>query len=365
MVHLAVAPQGAAEEIVWAVNVAGTRHLYQACRAAGVRRFLFFSSQSAHPGATSAYGRSKQEAEAWLRGRDDVVIIRPGLVYGDGDEGLLGRAVGLASRFRIFPAVGGRAARAQVIHVDDLVGGVLRAAALARPPAELALADPTARPLADLIQQLAAQRSQVRVHAVTIPLTLASLGAAVAEGARLPLPFNSENIAGISSFRAMDTVAPLEQLGVTLRPIGALSPRDEAPGADRAVNPRRLLIVGAGRIGVVHGLAAFHHQSVVPVALCDLQARAMHRLLGVTGVTLPCYTRLDQALREQQPDVAVLCTPPDTHPALTAQLLDAGVDVLVEKPVAIDQRSRTQLRAAASAHPSRVVATGYVATVLP
>ncbi len=84
------------------VNAEGTRRLAAAAAEAGVRRFVLISSLSAHgPDAlakggqdrpASAYGRSKLEAEAYLRAEDarmDVVVLRPAGVYGPRDVDLL------------------------------------------------------------------------------------------------------------------------------------------------------------------------------------------------------------------------------------------------------------------------------------
>jgi len=83
------------------VNTYGTQRLAEACRAQGVRRFVFMSSVKAlgdgAPGGrayrdddarrpTDAYGQSKAEAEEALAGIAagglEVVVLRPPLVYG-------------------------------------------------------------------------------------------------------------------------------------------------------------------------------------------------------------------------------------------------------------------------------------------
>ena len=82
-----------------AINAEGTRRL-AAAAAAGVRRFVLISSLAARgPDArdgedrpASAYGRSKLEAEAYLRefgGRMETVVLRPAAVYGPRDTDFL------------------------------------------------------------------------------------------------------------------------------------------------------------------------------------------------------------------------------------------------------------------------------------
>src|SRR5262249_28165153 len=81
--------------------VRSTRSIFEACSRAGVRRFIHLSSAVVY-GAIStpitddappvsrhwmAYARAKAASEVWLRGRlssdgVDVVVLRPGLVWG-------------------------------------------------------------------------------------------------------------------------------------------------------------------------------------------------------------------------------------------------------------------------------------------
>ena len=109
------------------VNVGGTAKVLAAARRAGVRSFVHVSSPSvAHAGhalegaeaspadpqnARGHYSRSKAMAEQLVLGAVDlpVVAIRPHLVWGPGDEQLVGRIVSRARSGRLFVIDGGRA----------------------------------------------------------------------------------------------------------------------------------------------------------------------------------------------------------------------------------------------------------------
>ena len=105
LVHLAgFADSRGSEEVIRKVNVEGTKVLAAEAARHGVSRFIFISSiqalaettakgETLNPSTSTAprgaYGRSKLEAEQFLRGlsmesRMEVVIIRPPLVYGPG-----------------------------------------------------------------------------------------------------------------------------------------------------------------------------------------------------------------------------------------------------------------------------------------
>lgn len=98
VIHVGGVTTASRPEFFHRVNVEGTVALARAAVEAGVRRFVFVSSLSARgpdgaDGPVSAYGRSKREAEERLRelapGALDVVVLRPGGVYGPRDTDVL------------------------------------------------------------------------------------------------------------------------------------------------------------------------------------------------------------------------------------------------------------------------------------
>ncbi|MGQ0824471.1 MAG: NAD-dependent epimerase/dehydratase family protein [Actinomycetota bacterium] len=89
------------DELIWSVNVEGTRHIVQHCEAAGVARLIVASSASVfegriHPPAQvstptapeSAYGRSKVECERMLATSSipQRIVVRKGTVCGFGPQ---------------------------------------------------------------------------------------------------------------------------------------------------------------------------------------------------------------------------------------------------------------------------------------
>ncbi|MFE5309373.1 Gfo/Idh/MocA family protein [Isoptericola sp. NPDC056573] len=96
-------------------------------------------------------------------------------------------------------------------------------------------------------------------------------------------------------------------------------------------------IVGTGGIARAHidGYQRFGEECEI-VALCDPapgRAEALRAELGLDGARV--YTDAAEMLAaEQRLDLVSVATPPSTHAALSIQALEAGVDVLVEKPMA-------------------------------
>ncbi|MFA5785456.1 MAG: NAD-dependent epimerase/dehydratase family protein [Actinomycetota bacterium] len=135
--HLAGTYRGSATEMR-AAHIGGTRNLLDVSDSGS--RVVFASSTSVYgwrgpwpadertPACPiTDYGIAKLAAEQAVLGwdRGETVIIRPTIVYGPGDlAGMLPRAYRLMSRgLRIFPGAGTN--RIHLVHVDDLVRGLL------------------------------------------------------------------------------------------------------------------------------------------------------------------------------------------------------------------------------------------------
>lgn len=121
VVHMAALTGKARAAEFQRVNVEGTRLLLEACRAAGVRRFLFVSSIAATYPEHDAYpyGRSKLEAEALVRVSGlDWAIVRPTIVMSRRAK-IWHSLEGLAG-LPIVPLFGGGGTQIQPIHADDL-----------------------------------------------------------------------------------------------------------------------------------------------------------------------------------------------------------------------------------------------------
>lgn len=133
-------------------NVAGTEHLMNACRAAGVKRVLLMSSVAAggpavrlpdgslrarteadppQPLAGCPYGESKlaqeQAALAYLAQGLEVVVVRPSAVFGPGDPDGVNTLARLVAQRRMPFYLGAPDTPVSVVYVGDVVAGSIRA----------------------------------------------------------------------------------------------------------------------------------------------------------------------------------------------------------------------------------------------
>jgi uncharacterized protein YbjT (DUF2867 family) len=125
VVHLAAATGRATPKEYERVNVEGTRVLLQACKKAGVRRFLHVSTIAAgYPNQRYYhYAKTKVQAEVLVKESGlDFVIVRPTLVLGEKSPTwkTLIKIAGLP----VIPLPEGRPVRVQPIHVNDVVLGI-------------------------------------------------------------------------------------------------------------------------------------------------------------------------------------------------------------------------------------------------
>ena len=99
---------------------------------------------------------------------------------------------------------------------------------------------------------------------------------------------------------------------------------------------KRVGILGAGYIADYHLFALQRTPGVAVVGVCDLSRTRAERLASqMAGDATQAYTDLGHMIAEARPDVVHVLTPPTAHFAPTKQLLEAGVAVFAEKPLAV------------------------------
>jgi predicted dehydrogenase len=69
------------------------------------------------------------------------------------------------------------------------------------------------------------------------------------------------------------------------------------------------------------------------VGLADTNPLRLERARAAIGIEAPTFTRLDDMLAATHPDTLIVCTRDDTHADIIVAALEAGVDVVTEKPM--------------------------------
>jgi len=118
LVHCAYDFSGVAWRDIEYANVQGTLRLFEAAREFGVKRILFISSVSSFDGCRSHYGRAKLAVEQRCV-EFGAVIVRPGVVYGPGAQGMMGSLAKMV-RLPATPMVGSGRQKLLLVHEEDL-----------------------------------------------------------------------------------------------------------------------------------------------------------------------------------------------------------------------------------------------------
>ncbi|HEX2164565.1 MAG TPA: NAD-dependent epimerase/dehydratase family protein [Thermoanaerobaculia bacterium] len=272
VVHVAGAARAPSPEVsLEELNVEGTRHLLAEAEAAGAPRLVFVSSLGAERGA-SDYHRSKLAAEELVeRYPGRWTILRPGAVFGPGDE-TVSLLLRMARRLPAVPVVGLGEQRFQPLWTEDFGRAV--AAALGRDDLDgrvLLLAGPEVTTTRDLLARLAALLGREPMT-VPVPAAAALPLTRLAETLGLPFPLDEarlrmlveENFVPPGEVNALTAVlgvdplpldealrrlveAPPEQLAAADLPLRAHRFRAEIEGA--AIGPAELLRQVGERFG--------------------------------------------------------------------------------------------------------------------
>ena len=214
--------------------------LFQACRAADVRKIIQISALGADEHASSRFHVSKRAADDCLRQLDiDWTILQPSLVYGPG-----GKSAYLFKALAALPALPLIARGEQLvqpIHVDDLtaaVSALLRQAAMAttaEPGAvrrTVAAVGPYPLCVRDMLGAYRDWLGMGVLRSFSVPFTLAMRMALFAEalGARM---VSRETLTMLARGNSADVAALTAATGVAPRSLAAALREQPAEQADR------------------------------------------------------------------------------------------------------------------------------------
>jgi predicted dehydrogenase len=123
----------------------------------------------------------------------------------------------------------------------------------------------------------------------------------------------------------------------------------------------RVAVIGAGSFGKNHARAYYELQNegapveLVAVVDADISRATDH----ASKYSVPAYSSVEELLRKSKPDAATVAVPTIHHAAVARQLMEAGVDVLIEKPIAATLEQADEILSLASKH-NRVGMVGHL-----
>ena len=127
------------------------------------------------------------------------------------------------------------------------------------------------------------------------------------------------------------------------------------------MNPVRLGIIGMGNIGRYH--AGYVRAGKVP--RCVLTAVCPRLPATLDGRSVAVYDDAGEMIRSGAVDAVLIATPHGQHPALGRAAFEAGLHVLVEKPIAAHKADAERFIAAHQRHSECVFAVMHQFRVEP
>lgn len=234
--HVAAAYReaGISDEIYAKVHVESTKLLARAAAGMnGFKRFVHVSTMGVHGhienppaneespyGPGDLYQSTKLEGELWIRDFApknglSMSVIRPAAIYGPGDRRLL--KVFRMVRWPVFPMLGYGKCLYHLVHVDDLVTGMMLAAVHTRAEQEVFLCgDRESIPLADMARIIGEAIGR-RPRFLRIPATpfflLGDVCEAICKPLKIEPPIYRRRVAFFTKDRSFDTSKIRNYLG--------------------------------------------------------------------------------------------------------------------------------------------------------
>lgn len=105
-------------------------------------------------------------------------------------------------------------------------------------------------------------------------------------------------------------------------------------------------LIGCGRIAVNHIKAALNNYLEI-CAVCDVKPEAMDTLLAKYGLekdkSIRRYTDYKELVRAEKPVLASIATESGIHAEIALHCIDAGVNVIIEKPMAMSMADADEI----------------------
>lgn len=99
---------------------------------------------------------------------------------------------------------------------------------------------------------------------------------------------------------------------------------------------KRIAIIGLGGISAVHIASILNRNLGNITAVCDIDENKINKACESIPYAVGTYTDYKKMLEETNPDVVHICTPHYLHKAMTIDSMEAGADVYLEKPAAMN-----------------------------
>ena len=123
---------------------------------------------------------------------------------------------------------------------------------------------------------------------------------------------------------------------------------------------KNFVIFGCGMISNIHAKAVESLENAKLLGCCDVNVEAAKTFSEKYGIK--CYENIDEILNDKNVDIVCICTPSGTHAELAIKFLNAGINVVVEKPMAINTKDCERIIEASEKNGAKIMVVSQLRT---
>lgn len=337
VVNLAANPYD--PKISYEVNVSGTSKLISVCEKKKIIKLIHVSSQATKIKNKGIYAKTKIESDKLVKNSKlNWVILKPSLVYGDGEKGLFNKIRNLANKLPILPVFGNGKIEINPLFVVDFckyVELIFLNNEDKKSVYDLGCINPIT--YNDLYNGIISDFRK-KPYLLHIPVWVGLFFGKLFELVKLSNPpFFIDNVLGSTQKTGCNSSLIIEKY--------KHKPLIFKKGLEEINNKSviNVAVVGLGKMGLLHLSILNSFDDVKITALIDSNIRVAKTIKSM-GIDANFYPDLDTALKNEKINAVYILTPTFTHFPLLKKAIKKGVNVFIEKPLALNQQELYEIK---------------------
>jgi predicted dehydrogenase/nucleoside-diphosphate-sugar epimerase len=320
------------------VNVDGVSNLISVCEKKKVTKLVQISSQSTKIKNKGVYSKTKIEGDKLIsNSKLNWTILKPSLVYGEGEKGLFNKIKILVEKLPFLPIFGNGKASVSPVHVEDLCQ-IIESIIINQKDNKSVydIGCPTSVSYNDLYVGILKylNKKNLIIH---VPVFIGLMAGKFFEILKLKNPpFYIDNVLGSTQKTNCNSEKVIKKYGI--------KPREFENGLKDVFikNNIRVGVVGLGKMGLLHLSVLSAIKEVEIVALIDTNKQLFSTVKSM-GVSGDYFDNVDESIKQKKIDVLFILTPTFTHIKLLMKAIKKGINVFVEKPLALNEEEISKL----------------------
>lgn len=321
VINLAVNPSD--KRLSVEVNIKGLKNLTEAAKEKKVRKFIQISSQAVKINKKGRYAKTKLEGEDIVKNAGiNWVILRPSLVYGEGEKGLFNKIKALAQKLKIVPVFGNGKSLVYPVKIEELCQIILKSIQSKKDLGKIV--DVGSSPGVSYLEMYRMVAGE-GVRILHLPVILGKLMGSIFELLRFKNPpFSIDNVLGSTQKIGCDGKDSEKYYGIKISQF-------KTGLTSYGNNKKKVAVIGLGKMGLVHTTILSSIPDVKIVALIDTN-KSLYSTIKSYGIAGKFYTSYEEARSKDKFDYVFILTPTWTHASLMKKALTDEKAVFVEKP---------------------------------